>query len=274
MFLINGKSGSSISVEDRGLHYGDGVFTTMAVENGGPPLCLFRHIARLQHDCDSLELPVPDISTLHDEINTVSKKINKGVVKIILTRGSGERGYRFPKPTNTTRIIADYPWPVYPSTHVTDGIKLFICNRMMGINPELAGIKHLNRMEQILARNEWDNNDYAEGLVININGHVIEGTMSNLFIIRGNGLITPDLKNGGIEGIIRNLIIEKSRDFNMEAQIQNISLDDVLKADEVFVCNSIIGVWPVREIGNRTYSDRQRTEKIRSFLLSNNFITE
>jgi 4-amino-4-deoxychorismate lyase len=271
-FLINGQFNESVPVQDRGLHYGDGLFETLAV-NGRQPLCWDKHYARLKKGCARLGMECPPSAELFAEALQLCNDSGKSVLKIILTRGQGGRGYRPPEKTNPlTRIMGTYPWPGHPPECITAGIKTRLCNTRLARHPQLAGIKHLNRLEQVLARSEWDDPDIAEGLMLDTNDNVIEGTMSNLFILNGSLLLTPDITECGIEGIIRQCVLELAADINLETSIATLTEQDLFAADEIFLCNSIIGIWPVRQLENHKFKPGPRTKKIREILIQKNLI--
>jgi 4-amino-4-deoxychorismate lyase len=272
MFLINGLFSESVSVQDRGLHYGDGVFETIAVRNG-TPLCWEAHYQRLQAGCNRLGMHCPSMELLGSEIRQLPVTDPRCVLKIMVTRGSGGRGYRPSAPEAVpTRILGLYPWPDFPPEYVSDGIKARICSTRLGQSPQLAGIKHLNRLEQVLARGEWDDPDIAEGLMLDTHDAVIEGTMSNLFCVKDDVLITPDLSSCGIAGIIRGCILELSLQLKMQISIRTFTATELYAADELFLCNSVIGVWPIREIEQRTFAIGPRTRKIRELLIQKDMI--
>lgn len=266
MFLINGLFSESVPAQDRGLHYGDGVFETIAIQNG-KHLCWEAHYLRLQAGCNRLGMQCPTPDLLSSEIRRLPLSGPRCVVKIIVTRGPGGRGYRPPDPAPApTRILGLYPWPDFPSAYATEGIKARICSTRLGVNPQLAGLKHLNRLEQVLARGEWDEPDIAEGLMLDTRGLVIEGTMSNLFCVKDNVLITPDLSACGIAGIVRGCILELSAQLAMQVSIRTMTETELYTADELFLCNSVIGVWPVREIEQRIFTIGPHTREIRELL--------
>ena len=261
--LVNGVSATSVDVHDRGLHYGDGVFETFAVRNGVPSLWDM-HMQRLMLSCQRLNFPELDpallwseaMSLLRSNADAGSGDAVQGVLKIIITRGSGGRGYRAPPPSatlvmgGTTRILTLYPWPEYPATFWSEGVAVRVCATRLGCNPALAGIKHLNRLEQVLARSEWDDVNVPEGVMLDTQGNVIEGTMTNLFVVRNGQMLTPDVSQCGVAGIMRGWILAHARAVGIPATITALTLDTVTSADEVFVCNSVIGLWPVRDIRN------------------------
>lgn len=263
--LINGKLTDEISFLDRGLQYGDGLFETIAIcEN--EPLCLDAHLARLEDGCEKLNLPKPDYALLKDEISTLIDSIEHAVVKVIVTRGQGGRGYALPEQIKPSRVVTLYPWPEYPKENTSTGVNTRVCQYRYAHNSVLAGIKHLNRLEQILARSEWSDNTIMEGIVMDQHDNVIEGTMSNLFYVKDNVLFTSDLSTCGVEGVIRKKIIALASEQQIELNIQEISLESLLVADEVFLCNSLIGVWPVKMIDKHSFLPGELTRKIQVLL--------
>lgn len=268
--LINGISEDVISFRDRGFQYGDGLFETLAVENGDVKNWEL-HWNRLCAGCERLFLPEPEKLLILSEIDHVVAGVGKEIVKIIISRGLGERGYGF-KVVSPTRVVSAYQWPDLRKENATDGIELFVCETRIARQPALAGIKHLNRLENILARHEWQSGQYAEGIMQDTENNVIEGTMSNLFMVKNNKLQTPDLSYCGVEGVIRQKILKIARDEEIELEITNITLNELMQADEVFVCNSIIDIWPVNKIGQATFSvlsNQNKSSSITSFLQQN-----
>ncbi|MDH5572306.1 MAG: aminodeoxychorismate lyase [Gammaproteobacteria bacterium] len=248
--LINGQAESAIAVTDRGLQYGDGLFETIAVINGQCPLW-DRHIRRLKQGCDRLSLTCPDEYLLLEEATKLVSNNRQAVLKIIITRGTGERGYAYPLKSHTTRIMMCSAWPEFPVENTQTGIKVHLCATRLAQQPLLAGIKHLNRLEQVLARNEWQDKTIAEGILLDQDDNVIEGTVSNLFLVNNGRLQTPDLSLSGVAGVMRDLILEQASGLGIKTEIRKIRLEDVHRADEVFVCNSVIGIWPVVDIQNQ-----------------------
>jgi 4-amino-4-deoxychorismate lyase len=170
-----------------------------------------------------------------------------------VTRGSGGRGYRPPAEVKITRVLLRYPWPDYPAAWAETGIELRICRTRLGSNPLLAGMKHLNRLEQVLARAEWTEGA-AEGLMLDAEGHVVEGTMTNVFASRQGLLVTPALDQAGVAGVTRRHILENVEREGISVRVRRLSLDEFLNSEEIFVCNSIAGVWPVNRVESRRYA--------------------
>lgn len=243
--LVNGVSGDLISIRDRGLLYGDGVFRTLCVYQGVARHWVL-HYQKLRQDCAALAITCPDFGLLSEELAILLKQHRDAVFKIIVTRGEGQRGYAPPMNAQPTHIWDIGPLPIYPEHYLTQGIAARICNLRLGSQPRLAGIKHLNRLENVLAAAEWQDNNIAEGLLLDTEGFVIEGTRSNVFIVRHQQLATPDLSNCGVAGLQRDRIIAHT-----SVEICQVTVDELLSADEVFLVNSVIGVWSVRALAGR-----------------------
>ncbi|MEE9251480.1 MAG: aminodeoxychorismate lyase, partial [Alphaproteobacteria bacterium] len=175
------------------------------------------------------------------------------VLKIIVTRGAGGRGYRPPERPVPTRILSRHPWPDYALAAWREGVVARVCTTRLATQPLLAGIKHLNRLEQVMARREWDDPVISEGLMLDTDGFVVDGTMSNLFIVAGGRLATPDLSLCGVAGVMRAVVLEAAAKLEVPAEVIRITLDRVRAADEVFLTNSLIGIWPVRELDGTRY---------------------
>ena len=145
--------------------------------------------------------------------------------------------------------------PDYPPECSFLGVDARVCDLRLGWQPRLAGIKHLNRLENVLARNEWCDPAIREGLLLDHAGNVIEGTMSNLLIIDQGRVLTPVLDRCGVAGVMREMLLEAAFDLQLPIEIRALSLDDVLQADEVGLCNSLIGLWPVKSLGTRRWQE-------------------
>ncbi|MEN9434879.1 MAG: aminodeoxychorismate lyase [Pseudomonadota bacterium] len=244
----------SVPIDDRGLTYGDGVWETIAVK-AGTPLLLDEHLERLAWGARTLQLQGLNLGTLKQQVlkKCQSTSIERAVLKLIITRGSGQRGYN-PVGLNTPRIVIQInPAPIYPSTYYDQGIVVGLCKTRLAYQPLLAGFKHLNRLEQVLARAEFEST-WQEGLVLDYAGQVIEGTMSNVFIYTHDQvLITPDLSGCGIAGIMRAQVLKMAQGLGIPCRIQPLLVQDVLNAHSVLMTNSLIGLWPVREFNQQHY---------------------
>lgn len=242
--LVNGAERDVVGIDDRGLRYGDGLFETIAVRTG-EPRHWDRHWSRLQHGALRLAIPVPP--TIEDEARRVCAGASQAVLRIILTRGSGGQGYAADDSVPPNRLVSLLPWRERPSEWARDGVAVRLCRARLARNPLLAGLKHLNRLEQVLARAEW-HDEFAEGLMRNEEGDVIEGTMSNVFLVRNSELVTPELTQCGVEGVMRSLVLEAARRLGFPVQIRRVTADELIHADEIFLTNSLIDIWPVRTL--------------------------
>jgi 4-amino-4-deoxychorismate lyase len=251
--LIDGKDSDQIAADDRGLLYGDGLFETFAVHSGEPQLWT-QHMARLVRGCVRLGIEPPSVDLLQAEARALCAGSARAVLKIIVTRGSGGRGYRPPAPALPRRILSLHPWPDHPAHWPQQGVSVRLCDTPLGTNPRLAGLKHLNRLEQVLARAEWDDPDIAEGLMLDAAGGLVEGTMSNLFLVREGRLRTPALERCGVAGVMRARVLELAAQDGIACEVSDLGLADLQAADEVFVCNSIIGIWPVRRVQSMEFT--------------------
>ena len=265
MILVNGEERGYIASNDRGFHYGDGLFETIGVING-KALFLEQHLNRLEQGCSRLRIPKPDYIELKNEIQRACGQEQQAVVKIIITRGPGGRGYRQPDPVLPTRVISLHPYPDFPKDYAELGINARFCETRLGLNPALAGIKHLNRLEQVLARAEWDDPEQQEGIMLDIDGRVIEGTMSNLFYAKDNILYTATLKSAGVAGVMRGILMGLMSEHGLSCIEHSFDKETLLDADEVFVCNSIIGIWPVKRIEAKRFTLGSLTQRLQQWL--------
>lgn len=265
MFLLNGERRQSIEISDRGLQYGDGLFETIEVLNG-KPLFLDRHLRRLASGCSKLLIPKPDVGLLAEECRQISATEEHAVLKVIVTRGSGGRGYAQPVPVKPTRILGIYPYPDYPQHFQTKGVALRFCHHGLGSNPALAGVKHLNRLEQVLARSEWQGDAIQEGLMLDCYENVVEGTMSNVFMVKDDCLYTPILDNCGVAGIVRQIVKELARTADIALLETTLDKSELLQAKEIFVTNSVIGIWPVNQLEQHSFSVGPYTRTLQTLL--------
>ncbi len=251
--IINGNNQSSIAITDRGLQYGDGLFETIAVYTGIPQHW-HRHWQRLSRACARLGIEGIDEGILHDEAHKICDGIERGILKVMVTRGGGGRGYLPSRNQPATRILATYAWPEYPIANWQEGVAVRVCTTRLSRNPALAGLKHLNRLEQVLARREWDDPGIAEGLMLDDSSRVISGTMSNLFIVKSGRLLTPQINECGVEGVMRGVILDLAHDLSIPVEETTLTLNELRQAGEIFLCNALIGIWPVRRIEQQVYA--------------------
>ena len=266
MYLLNGESKQTLAFSDRGFQYGDGLFETIEVKNS-TPLFLEQHLHRLQKDCRRLLIPAPDLTLLKKEAYQLAQGSDTAVLKLIITRGTGGRGYRQPDTIHPTRLLSLHPFPQYPADFFHSGITACFCHTRLGLNPALAGIKHLNRLEQVLARAEWNTPDIQEGIMLDFKDHIIEGTMSNIFLVKDQVLYTPLIEQSGVEGIIKNIIISLANKNDIQVIKNKINKEHMLSADELFLTNSIIGIWPIKQLETQSYKIGKLTKTLQSLFL-------
>jgi 4-amino-4-deoxychorismate lyase len=250
MILVNGAPAESLPATDRGLAYGDGVFRTLRAQHG-EPLHWARHYAKLAGDCAALGIPCPDEAPLLHESRIVASEHAQAVVKIMVTRGSGARGYALPVPCEPRRVVMGSAFARHAAAEA--GIDVHLCRLRLAHQPALAGVKHLNRLENVLARGEWRDATFSEGLLLDQEGLAIGGTMSNVFIVEQGVLLTPELSRCGVAGVTRERVLEIAQKLSIAAQVESLPLARVLAADEVFFVNSVIGLWPVARLGERIW---------------------
>ncbi len=265
MILVNGQYNDYIPISDRGFQYGDGLFETIEVIKT-KPIFLKQHLDRLISGCIRLKIPPPDLPCLKAEIRQLCQNSELCVLKVIITRGGGGRGYKLPQFVNATRILTMHPFPSDVETHANNGINALFCETRLGLNPVLAGIKHLNRLEQVMARAEWDDPMIQEGVVLNINENVIEGTMSNLFYVKDSQLYTASLISAGVAGVLRSIIKKLASEHSLTVVEHDYGKQELLNADEIFVCNSIIGIWPIKQLAEMSFSVGAITRKLQCWL--------
>lgn len=251
-YLVDGAPDLGLPVTDRGLSYGDGLFETLLVRDGSP--CQWgRHWARLGQGCSRLGLPLPAESLVKDEILELLRESGNGVLRLTVTRGDGGRGYAPPGDAHPRRILLLYPMPEYPSAWISRGVVIRLCRTPAAQNPVLAGLKHLNRLDSVLARAEWSDPGIAEGLMAGPGGDIIGGTMTNLFLWDGAALKTPPIDRCGVAGTVRALALELATTLGIACEETRLGLDDLLGAKGLFLTNSVLGVWPVRRLDAQDY---------------------
>lgn len=257
---VDGQPANGLPIHDRGLAYGDGLFETIKVLNGRPEL-LDRHLNRLALGCERFAIPF-EVEALRSQISAFSAVLETGVAKLILTRGDGKRGYGPPSACQPRTVLLGAPLPGYPPGHSAMGVRLYPCATRLAEQPALAGLKHLNRLEQVLARAEWHDPAFAEGLMRDTSGRVVEAVFSNLFIVESGVLLTPSLARCGVAGVMREEILDRARQAGMPTRVCDLPLERLLGADEVFVCNSLYGIWPVRQLEARVWPVGPLTRKL------------
>jgi 4-amino-4-deoxychorismate lyase len=253
---INGRKSVKIDYRDRGLQYGDGVFETMRV-HGGRVRLLEHHLDRLDKSCRQLGIAGPSLPALRRELSRVAALRSEGILKLIVTRGaSSTRGYRPTGRERCTRILALHSLPKSVLTDASTPARVRLCVTPLGLNPRLAGLKTLNRLESVLARAEWSDARIWEGLMRDVDENIVCGTMSNLFLRRGSTLMTPLLDHCGVAGVMRRWILETAADLRLRPVERRIRWEDLRDAEEVFMSNAVVGLRSVGSVQHGTRSLR------------------
>jgi 4-amino-4-deoxychorismate lyase len=248
LWISNGQTVDSIPVDDRSAQYGDGLFETVAIR-GGKPRFWDQHMARLRMGCEKIGIEPPSVAAVRADadaaISALGDTAEFATLKIIVSAGSGPRGYGRRQDTRPTNRVGIFPGQPLPIKHYQEGVEVRICATRLALQPQLAGIKSLNRLEQVLGRSEWDDEAVFEGLMVDTDTRLICGTMSNVFIARQNVLITPAITRCGISGIMRQQIIGWLQDAGVACEVRDLEIEELRTADEVFLSNSQFGILPV-----------------------------
>jgi 4-amino-4-deoxychorismate lyase len=262
--LINGSEPSdpsrAIDANDRGFQYGDGLFETALVVDSRVRF-LADHLRRLAGGCERLGIPTPERSLLVEEIERVTANVRRGVLKIVVTRGAGNRGYR-PTKAAPTRVVAVYPAPEPTRRMVT----LRWCDTRLARNALLAGIKHLNRLEQVLAQAEWQDADIDEGLMLDTEGEVVSATAANVFVVRDGTLLTPDLRFSGVRGVMREQVLGAAQRLGIALSAEPLWPHHIECASEVFLTNSVRGIRSVGALGKQQWRETPVADQLRAAL--------
>ncbi len=257
--LVNGSLVDQVPADDRGLAYGDGLYETFRISDGRVTLREL-HFERLGRGARRLKLEL-DQPLIESEVTAIATQVVEGVLKLTITRGSGPRGYRLPEPQSPLRIIQAGPLPPVDASNEKAGVRLFCCQTRLAQQPLLAGLKHLNRLEQVLARSEWQDPAIPEGLMQDTEGNLVEGTMSNLFLRFADAWVTPDLTLCGVQGVMRDYLVNALRRSGETVAERHVRMEELGQSTEVFCCNSVFGVWPVTAVAEHAWPIGAATRK-------------
>lgn len=268
--LINGSAAGDISALDRGLHFGDGVFETIACLHGRPRF-LSLHLERLAQGCRKLGFTPPAAERLRAEIERLAGERERSIVKLIVTRGPATvRGYAVSGREQATRVAIRYPWPVEDPAWQQQGVGVRMAAIRLGENPALAGLKHCNRLEQILARGEPGTGASAEALMLSRSGNLVSGTMTNVFLVDGPPLSprlrTPVIDSCGVAGVMRGVVLREAARAGIAATECVLRPADLEAAAEIFLTNARVGIWPVARLEERTLAPGPVTRRLQGLL--------
>ncbi|MDF2043030.1 MULTISPECIES: aminodeoxychorismate lyase [unclassified Pantoea] len=252
---INGFRQSTVAASDRALQFGDGCFTTAAVRQG-KIVMLESHIQRLKEGCERLWIAGVDWHQLETEMKQAAYEQTQAVLKVIISAGSGGRGYSRRGCGEPVRIVSLAAWPQHYTDIQQRGARLRLSPIRLARNPQFAGIKHLNRVEQVMIRVHLDQTDADEALVLDTEGWVVECCAANLFWRQGTQIFTPDLSASGVDGIMRRSLMAQLAAAGQACQIVKSEPAQLLAADEVVICNALMPVLPVRQIEAVQFTER------------------
>jgi 4-amino-4-deoxychorismate lyase len=248
-WFADGQRISSIAADDRAAQYGDGLFETIAIRDGVPRLW-DAHVARLQTGCARLGMICPAVAWLRAQLAAAIAQATEAsammTAKLVITAGPGPRGYRRSPDSRAIVRIGIFASSLPPAERYREGVDVRLCATRLAVQPQLAGIKSLNRLEQVLARSEWHDTRVFEGLLLDTGGRLICGTMSNVFIAAQSVLMTPAITRCGVSGIMRGHVISLLQAAGIACDVRDLQTDALHAADEVFLTNSQFGVVPVR----------------------------
>lgn len=249
--LHNGSPCTESAVSSRALQYGDGVFRT-ALYHQGELIDWSLHLQKLAEDCQALQITPPDDGALTAEAHEVAQGRGTATIKLIVARQYAGRGYR-PSGSQSERWVMALEASAADVPAYRRGIVTTLSPVTISEQPMLAGVKHLNRLDQVLASCDWPA-DVQEALMRDSAGRLICGTRSNLFVVRNGELLTPKLDRCGIAGIMRLKVLECSRRMNLKHHQIDLLPQDLAQAEEVFLTNSLIGIWPLRQLGAQVWT--------------------
>ena len=248
---VNGRPDGPHSPVERGLHYGDGLFETIACLDGRPRF-LDLHLERLRGGCERLGIEFPAPDELGREILSLAAGAGRAIVKVLLTRGPAvARGYGTTGTEQPTRLTLRYHWGEEDPQLATDGVRVRTAALRLAENPALAGLKHLNRLEQVLARREWSDGGIAEALMFSTGGRLVSGVMSNVFLVEGGKLRTPRLDRCGVEGVMRRVVLREAARAGIAAEEAELEGADLARTRELFLTSAVTGLRPVRSLDGR-----------------------
>lgn len=256
MFWINGVEQNLISASDRSVQFGDGCFTTARVCDGRV-VWLDKHIFRLQQATERLLMPTVNWNALTQEMVEAGSHTEEGVLKVIISRGSGGRGYSGATCQHPTRIISLSDYPAQYHSWRERGVSLALSPVPLARNPLLAGVKHLNRLEQVLIRAHLERTTADEALVLDTEGMLVECCAANLFWRRKKVIFTPDLSLSGVDGIMRQHIMSCLNAHGWRIEVVSQPPNVLADADEVMICNALMPLLPVNRADNWVYHSRQ-----------------
>lgn len=258
---INGRlldiDNAKVSIFDRGFLYGDGLFETMR-SYAGMVFKIDEHLARLFSSLKIMKIKPPYTKKYIKSVIYKSLHINglsSAYIRLAITRGEGRFGLSYSDKFNPNVVIVTKEFGEYPENMYFNGISAKVVNIRQNQFSPVSKIKSLNFLNNILARLDAKDDDFDEAILMNTKGYIAEGSTSNIFLVKGNSLITPTLDTGILAGVTRGIIVEIARNLRIKVREKFVTYRELLKADEVFLTNSLIEVLPVTRMDSKDISD-------------------
>jgi len=269
---VNKVENGTINPFDRGVAYGDGVFATMRTASADMPaeiLFLEGHLARLQQSCERLGIEWCVSDSLMHQLTQLAQQHPQHCIKLLLTRGVGGRGYQAPLNAKVTEIVSLHAIPAHYLDWQQSGITLASSAIRLGRQPLLAGMKHLNRLEQVLIKSQPLPNNHQDWLVFDRKGYVVESSMANIFVVKNNQVLTPAITHSGVSGVMREMLIAALLCDGIAVMATQLTLSDITAADCIFITNSLFGVIDITAIDDFQFSRWTHTSRFRHVLSVN-----
>ncbi|MBM7074035.1 aminodeoxychorismate lyase [Shewanella sp. 202IG2-18] len=268
---INGQQGKLIDVSDRGLNYGDGLFLTMRVNQEGQILFFNSHISRIEQAVIRLNIKnetgfwqLPTSQKILLEIIAEANP-NRGI-KLLISRGSGGRGYSALNCTNITTVITIFDFPTNYQKLQQTGLNLTLSDIRLAQQPKLSGMKHLNRLEQVLIKSQLLPNGFQDWLVTDNDNQIIESSMANLFFYLDDKWYTPSLCNSGVAGVMRERVIYALLDLGFNVEVSDVGIEALNKIEHIFMTNSLMGVVDVKQVDQHCFEAWDSTSMLNNLL--------
>ena len=260
--LINGHAVTTIEATDRGLHYGDGLFETMRCENGRVRWLAY-HLQRLASGCQRLRIQMPDPNLLQSELKALAAHHKRALLKLVITRGPMvRRGYRPAGTEQPTRIVSIHPWPGDDDAPLRLGISAI----SLAGNPLLAGIKHLSRLDNVLAQQEAAERGLDEVVMCCSSGEVVCGSMSNLIVVSEKGILTPALNNAGVHGVMRALSLSAAAATGISLAVDRVNTAQLQTATAIYCSNIRWGLRRVEQFDGRQLGSEARIAQLEEWI--------
>ncbi len=262
---VDGIETNLVPADDRGLQYGDGLFETILVRNGIARF-LDAHLARLERGLARLAIPFAPSTELRADIaGALERAPRLAILKIIVTRGSAEtRGYAPPRTARARRIVSLWPTAPVEQAHLQQGVLLNVAELRLAEPSPLASLKHLNRLENVLAAAEASRGNAFDSLLLNARDQVVSGVTSNVFLVKGGELRTPPVDRAGVAGIMRQIVLREAPLLGIPARELEITQAGLFAADAMFITNARIGVVPVRRVGEHVFGMSEIVKRLRT----------